>query len=207
MRFWKRRSGPFLAHAGRSTMVVRSGTELIHPFKLLERVGIREGQIVADLGCGSLGHIVFPAAQLVGGKGKVYAVDIQKSVLERIEKLAKEQQFWNVYPVWSDIDVFRATRIAPASLDFTLLINNLHLSQNPSQLTREMARLTRPGGRIVVVDWKTTHSPIGPPTKERIDMEEAITLLSTPLMTLHEKFEAGPYHYGLLYFRTDVSVE
>jgi ubiquinone/menaquinone biosynthesis C-methylase UbiE len=188
-------------------MYTRSGTELINPFKLLERVGIREGQRVADLGCGSLGHFVFPAAQLVGGKGAVYAVDIQKGTLEQIERIAKEQQFWNVYPVWSDIDVFRATRIDEASLDITLLINNLFLSQNRPQLVKEIARLTRPGGTVVVVEWKTSNSPIGPPAAQRISLEEAKKVFETPLLTYGDTFEAGEYHYGLIYKRTDLPLE
>lgn len=187
-------------------MLARSGTELINPFKLLERVGIREGQRVADLGCGSLGHFVFPAAQLVGGKGAVYAVDIQRHVLEHIEKQAKDLQAWNVHPVWADIDVYRATRIDEGSLDLTLLVNNLYLSQNKPQLVREMARLTRPGGRIVVVEWKTTKSPIGPPSDHRIGVEEAKKLLKSPLIELYDEFDAGEYHYGLIYLRTDEPV-
>ena len=187
-------------------MITRSGTELVNPFKLLERVGIREGQRVADLGCGSLGHFVFPAAQLVGGKGVVYAVDIQRGVLEQIEKTSKEMQFWNVYPVWSDIDVYRATRIDDASLDLTLLINNLYLSQNRPQLIREMARLTRPGGRIIVVEWKATHTPIGPSVEHRIDAQQSKEILASPLMKFVEEFEAGQYHYGLIYTRTEEPV-
>jgi ubiquinone/menaquinone biosynthesis C-methylase UbiE len=184
-------------------MMVRSGTELINPFKTLERVGIRENQRVADLGCGALGHFVFPAAQLVGGKGAVYAVDIQRSVLEQIEKSSKEMQYWNIYPVWSDIDVFRATRIDDASLDLTLLVNNLYLSQNRPQLVREMARLTKPGGRIVVVEWKATQTPIGPSVDQRMDAEQAKVELKSPLLTFSDEFDAGPYHYGLIYSRTD----
>jgi ubiquinone/menaquinone biosynthesis C-methylase UbiE len=187
-------------------MYVRSGTELINPFKLLERVGVREGQRVADLGCGSLGHFVFPAAQLVGGSGVVYAVDIQRNVLEHIERLAKEQQFFNVVPVWSDIDVFRATRVEPASLDLTLLINNLYLSQNHESLMKEMARLTRPGGRIVVVEWKPGQSPIGPTPEHRIDPASAKKELTSPLIKLYDEFEAGEFHYGLIYLRTEEPV-
>jgi ubiquinone/menaquinone biosynthesis C-methylase UbiE len=187
-------------------MINRSGTELINPFKLLERVGIREGQRVADLGCGALGHFVFPAAQLVGGKGAVYAVDIQQGVLEQIEKRAKQMQFWNIYPVWADIDVFRATRIDPASLDITLLINNLYLSQNRPSLLREMVRLTRPGGRIIVVEWKTAASPIGPSVDHRIGKEDAKEILKSPFLKFYDEFEAGEFHYGLIYVRTDEPV-
>lgn len=187
-------------------MTTRSGTELINPFKLLERVGISAGMHVADLGCGALGHFVFSAAQLVGAKGVVYAVDIQRAVLEQVEKTGKESQVFNVKCVWSDIDVYGATRIDNASLDMTLLINNLYLSQNRPQLVREMARLTRPGGRLVVVEWKTIATPIGPPTAQRIGQEDAKTALTSPYFTLQSEFEAGQYHYGLVYTRTQEAV-
>lgn len=184
-------------------MVPRSGTELVNPFKLLERVGIREGYKVADLGCGSLGHFVFPAAQLVGPQGAVYAVDIQRSVLEHIERRSREGQFFNVHPVWSDIDVYRATRIDEHSLDLTLLINNFYLSSNRQQMLREMARLTRPGGRIVVVEWKPIASPLGPSVDQRIDQEQLKREMRSPLVEYHDAFEAGPYHYGLIFLRTE----
>ncbi|MFH1620832.1 MAG: methyltransferase domain-containing protein [Patescibacteria group bacterium] len=184
-------------------MKYRSGTELINPFKLLERAGIKENYHVADLGCGSLGHFIFPASQLVGGGGAVYAVDILREVVEQVKKEAKEMQLTNVFPVWADIDVFRATKIDDASLDLTLLINNLYLSQNRPQLLREMARLTKPGGKIVIVEWKASASPIGPAADARISKEDAKEILKSPLITLADEFEAGEYHYGLIYSRTN----
>ncbi len=187
-------------------MIPHSGTELINPFKLLERVGIRENQKVADLGCGSLGHFVFPAAQLVGGNGMVYAVDIQRSVLEHVDRRAKDGQFYNVHTVWSDIDVYRATRIEEGTLDLTLLINNFYLSSNRSQMLREMARITRPGGRIVVVEWKPIASPIGPPVDQRMDKDQVKREMRGRLLDFHDEFEAGPYHYGLIFLRTEEPV-
>jgi len=184
----------------------RSGTELINPFKVLERVGVREGFRVADLGCGFLGHFIFPAAQLIGGKGVVYAVDIQEHVLEHIARYAKQEHLYNIVPVRSDIDVYGATRIDDASLDLTLLVNNLFLSQDREALAHEMARLTRPGGRIVIVEWKPNDSPIGPPTNQRLGRQDAKKILKTPYMDFFDEFEAGPYHYGLIYLRTEEPV-
>lgn len=183
-------------------MLGRSGTELINPFKLLERVGIRAGQRVADLGCGALGHFVFPAAQLVGAEGVVYAVDIQRVVLEQVEKTAKQEQIFNIKCVWSDIDVLGATRIDEGSLDLTLLINNLYLSQNRPSLVKEIARLTASGQRVVIVEWKTSATPIGPPVHQRLDREEARKLVASPWLLFEDEFEAGPCHYGLIYRRT-----
>lgn len=188
-------------------MLPRSGTELINPFKVLERVGIRERMHVADLGCGALGHFVFPAAQLVGPKGRVYAVDILRDVLAMVERRASEERFENVTGVWSDIDVYRATRIPNEELDLTLLVNNLFLSQNRPNLVKEMARLTKRGGRAVVIEWKTTSTPLGPPADKRISKTDAGATFRIPEFALLEEFDAGPHHYGLLFQRTDAAHE
>jgi len=187
-------------------LILKSGTELINPFKLLERVGIQKDWHVADLGCGSIGHFILPAAQLVGPDGKVYAVDLQRSVLEDIERLSKREQFYNIHTVWADMDVFGSIRIDPASLDLCLLVNNLYLSQNRPALIREMARLTKPGGRIVVVEWKSEPTPIGPPIDHRLSIVQAREICQSPLIELLDEIEVGHSHYGLLYERTSVPV-
>ena len=70
-----------------------TGRELIDPFKVLEAAGIRADMTVADFGCGTLGHYVFPAAQMVGTHGKVYAIDILKSVLDGVNSKKKMENF------------------------------------------------------------------------------------------------------------------
>jgi ubiquinone/menaquinone biosynthesis C-methylase UbiE len=187
--------------------VLRSGTELINPFKLLERVGLRRGWHVADLGCGATGHFVLPAAQMVGPEGMVYAVDIRRDFLEHIERLAKYEQIFNLKTVWADMDVYGSARIERSSLDLCLLVNNLFLSQNRPALIREMARLTKPGGRILVVEWKAIATTIGPPPDRRLTPEQSRSICQSPLMELIDEVDVGHSHYGLLYERTELSVE
>jgi ubiquinone/menaquinone biosynthesis C-methylase UbiE len=176
-----------------------SGNELINPFKVLERAGLQPGARVADLGCGSLGHFVFSAAQMVGGNGIVYAVDIQKTALRTVEKFAKQEQFWNVIPVWSDIEVVGAARIPPGTLDLTIIANNLYLCQNRQGLLEEAMRLTKPGGRLLFIEWKKERTPIGPDQDRRLGVDEAKRLLMHPDLRLLQSFEAGEYHYALLF--------
>jgi len=187
--------------------VLKSGTELINPFKLLERVGIRPGWHVADLGCGSTGHFVIPAAQLVGADGMVYAVDIRRDVLEHLDSIIKHEQLFNIQTIWSDIDVFGATRIKDSSLDLCLLINNLFLSQNKPAMLREMARLTKPGGRIIIVEWRAEPTPIGPPLDHRLSTEQSRSICESPYMEYLEEIDVGHSHYGLIYERTSESVK
>lgn len=177
----------------------RGGNELIDPVKLLETGGIQQGYTVADLGCGASGHFVFPAAHLVGSKGQVYAVDILKSVLSAIESRGKLEGVDNVEGVWADLEKPGSTKITDGSVDLTLLVNTL--SQIPAKETvvREAARITKSGGTLIVGDWKRTASPLGPPPERRLDPAMAKQLVGVGGFELIKEFEAGPYHYGLVF--------
>ena len=109
---------------------------------IFRKAEVSEKMKVADLGCGSSGHFVFPAARLVGKNGKVYAVDILKTVLESINKRTKQEGLDNIETVWSDLEIFGATKIESGSLDISLLINTLYQSNKRAEILRETARMT-----------------------------------------------------------------
>lgn len=175
------------------------GNELIDPVKLLEAGGIKQGDTVADLGCGASGHFVFPAAHFTGPQGKVYAVDILKSVLSAIDSRAKLEGVDNVEAIWADLERPGAMKIADGTVDLTLLVNDL--SQIPARETvaAEAARITKAGGTLVVGDWKRTASPLGPPPERRLDPAVAKQLVGAKGFELIKEFDAGPYHYGLVF--------
>ncbi|MCK4241582.1 MAG: class I SAM-dependent methyltransferase, partial [Candidatus Atribacteria bacterium] len=56
--------------------------------EILKRVGIKEGQIVLDFGCGE-GNYTIPAAKIVGNKGKVYGLDEDRYKLKELEEKVK----------------------------------------------------------------------------------------------------------------------
>ncbi|MCE9585917.1 class I SAM-dependent methyltransferase [Candidatus Uhrbacteria bacterium] len=184
-----------------------SGNELINPFKALERAGLRKGSHIVDLGCGALGHFVFPAAQMTGGEGRVYAVDIDKAALKAVERAARHDQYWNVIPIWSDIDVVNAARIPSGSIDLTVLANNLYLSANRAGMVEEALRLTKPGGRILVIEWKPIKTAIGPPIENRMSATEAKRYFGGNDLDLVDEFDAGDSHFALVYAKQDVARE
>ena len=149
------------------------------------------------MGCGTQGHFVFAASRIVGPGGIVYGVDILKSALAVVESQTKLQGVQNVHPVWSDIEVYGATKIDDASLDLVMLVNNL-----PKEaMFREALRLVKPGGKLLVVDWKLSAAPFGPPSKDRISPETMKQLAKTMGLRLENEFEAGEYHYGLVFIK------
>jgi ubiquinone/menaquinone biosynthesis C-methylase UbiE len=184
-------------------MICRTGTELIDPCRVLERVGIRERMRVVDFGCGALGHWAFAAAQLVGPNGTVFAVDILRDVLQLLERNAKSERLANVKSIWSDFDVYGATSVPEGEIDLLILANDFPHSRHPDRLVKEIARLVKRGGKVLVVEWKPSASGWGSNRTLRVDPARIKLAFDIPEFELKEEFDAGPAHYALVFLRTD----
>lgn len=181
-------------------MVISGESILLDAEKILSRLSLAEGMVVGELGCGGRGHFVFPALRLVGSKGKVYAVDVVKTVLAAIEREAREHHLTNLETVWSDLEIVGATkRIAPQTLDRATLINVLFQVQAHEAVLAETRRLLKPNGLLLVVDWKQESAPFGPATNRRVSREEIQSLGKKLGFELKEEFAAGPHHYGFVF--------
>lgn len=181
---------------------LRGGNQLLDAVKILEQGGIKGGYVVADLGCGTSGHFVFPSAHLVGPKGKVYAVDVLKSALQAIDSRTRLEGVDNVEAVWSDLERANGLKIAPGTVDLTLLLNILALVKDKETVVREAARITKSSGTLVVSDWKSGHSPLGPPSEKRLVPEEIKRIVQSAGFEFVREFEAGQYHFGMVFIKT-----
>jgi len=182
-------------------MPITGGNALLDVSLVLSKAQIGDKTKVADLGCGASGHFVFPAARMVGKNGKVYAVDILKPNLENINKRARVENLTNIETVWSDLEIFGATKIEAGSLDVAMLINTLYQSRKRAEIMREAIRMLKRDGKLIVVEWKNTSSPIGPPAEKRVKIDPLKTAGEKLGMSLEEEFEAGQYHYGLIFIK------
>lgn len=179
---------------------VSGGNTLLNPRQILGKLEIAQGMQVGDLGCGSAGYFTMIAAELVGKSGKVYAVDIQKSVLAAITSLYRMNGLSNIETVWSNLEIYGGTKaIADNSLDIALLVNILFQSDKKAEIFKETARMIKPEGTLLVIDWKMTGAPMGPAPEHRFKKEEAIEWAKQNGLTLKEDFEAGQYHFGLIF--------
>ena len=180
---------------------VSGGTQLIDTDVIFKKIDLGEGMKVADLGCGAAGHYTITAGRLVGMKGRVYAVDVLKTVLKEISTRARLEGVNNIKTVWSNLESYGATNIANASLDVALLINVLFQSKEHTKILQEAKRLTSKHGKILVVDWKKSAAPFGPPSVDRVSPEEVKILATGIELKLVEEFSAGKFHYGLIFVK------
>ncbi len=180
------------------TKRVATGHELLDPEQLLRRADLALGERVVDLGCGG-GFFSIQAARMVGDNGIVYAVDVQKPVLSSVQSKARTFGLSNVQTVWSDAEVYRGAKaIADGSIDLVALVQLLFQTTHHDVVFKEVARLLKEKGRILVVDWKNHKLHIGPPADQCVKPEEVMALAEQFGFYKVKDIPAGPYHFGLL---------
>jgi ubiquinone/menaquinone biosynthesis C-methylase UbiE len=180
---------------------ITGGNTLVDANLILHKANIGQAMHVADLGCGNTGYFVFLAAKIVGRHGKVYAVDIQKTVLASVTRRVKQENADNVETVWSNLEIFNAAKIESGSLDAALLINTLYQSHKRPEIIRETVRMLKKGGRLVIVEWKNLALPFGPPPSERVNQRNLIIAAPKLGLELEDEFTAGQCHYGLVFVK------
>jgi len=114
---------------------------------LVERLGVTRGMKVLDLGCGD-GTTALPAARL---GADVLGVDIARNLVEAGNRRAREERLTNVRFEQGDAADLRG--LDNRSFDLVVSIFGAMFAPRPFDVAREMVRVTRPGGRIVMGNW------------------------------------------------------
>lgn len=114
---------------------------------ILEDVNLKPGQRVLDFGCGP-GSYSLLAAQTVGPRGKVYALDMQPLALERVSRMAQERGLTNLEVIQTNMN----TGLAEESIDVILLFDVFHMFSQPKAILNELARVIKPNGVLAVND-------------------------------------------------------
>jgi ubiquinone/menaquinone biosynthesis C-methylase UbiE len=115
----------------------------------IERLGLREGEAVLDVCCGS-GGSALPAAEAVGPKGKVVAVDLAERLVSLGEAKAREKGLGNLEFRIGDMV---ALGYPDASFDAVVCVFGIFFVPDMVAATKELWRMVRPNGRLAITTW------------------------------------------------------
>src|SRR5919108_2965181 len=133
------------------------------PARLVRALGLRRGQMVAEIGAGP-GYFTARLARAVGPSGHVFAVDPEAAVLDVLRKRLARAGVRNVTPVLSRDDDPLLPR---GRCQAAVIINAYHHMHGGAAFLRRLVAALPRGARVINVDWNED-SEFGPPPRRRI---------------------------------------
>jgi ubiquinone/menaquinone biosynthesis C-methylase UbiE len=170
------------------------------PDQVMDALLIAEGSTVADLGAGA-GWFTVRLAQRVGPNGKVYAEDVQKPMIEAINRRVARAQLENVKTILGT----EHDPLLPAKVDAVLIVDSFHEMEKPVVVLRNVGSYLKPNGRIGIIESKKDGWGPGPPMDERVDPETVIRYAEAAGLRLVSRETFLRYQYMLVFTRADAA--
>lgn len=176
----------------------------VNPEEIIKNFEIRPGMVVADFGCGSGRYVLAIAKKMkgfdlpVGQAGVVYAIDIQKNLLESIKLNAEKEHLTDIIDIiWADIESKDGVKLATGTIDIVVASNILFQVENKEVLVKEIQRVLKGGGSVAVMDWSVAR--IGINQKSLVTKKEAERIFIENGFLITKEFPAGDSHYGIIF--------
>ncbi len=142
--------------------------------------------VIADLGCGEGYYCNF----FKDYASKLYCVDIDETAIEEVRR--RFSNYGNITILNEDIT---HTSIPSGSVDLAFMSNVFHDIEDKGTAVREVSRILKPGGRLLIIEFKKDVI-FGPPFK--LGPEEVEHYFSEEGFVREGYTEVSPYHYMLV---------
>lgn len=167
----------------------------LDPQDILGRVSVPPGARIADFGTGA-GEYALGALERAGDPGTVvYAFDAIPALVRKLERKAARYR-GTLYALVADLN--QHIPLADDLIHFSVAANILHALQDRERFARELARVTRPGGRALIVDWVASFNNMGPAADAAVTPSEAVRLMRAAGFSAGEMLPAGSHHYAFV---------
>ena len=170
--------------------------QLFDPDAILDGLGIHDlSENIVDVGCG-YGTFSIPAARK--NKGMIHALDIEKEMIQVVQKKASKARLRNILAVQRDI-MMEGSSLFDNSCEYVMLYNILH-AEEPLKILAEAKRILTPGGRAGVIHWiYDPTTPRGPSSDIRPRPEQCQEWIKAAGFELIEPYlDFPPFHYGMV---------
>ncbi len=165
------------------------------PMEVIGALGLKEGEVVADIGAGS-GYFAFRFAHHVGDTGKVYAVDINPDMILYMNRRIRDLRIQNVVTVLAEPG---DPLLADASVDRIFICDTWHHIENRPEYLARLKKVLKPGGQIIMIDFQKRDLPVGPPLSMKIAREDLVKEMEAAGFGVAREYTFLPYQYFLVF--------
>jgi SAM-dependent methyltransferase len=164
------------------------------PNEVMEALGAKEGDVIADIGAGS-GYFTIRLAHHVGSTGRVYAIDISPDMVRHLHERVRDMKLLNVSPILARAN----DPLLPQPVDRFLIVNVWHHIEDQASYLGLLKKLLKRGGQVVMIDFHKRDLPVGPPVAMKIAREDLIRQMETHGFRLAKEHAFLPYQYFLVF--------
>lgn len=194
----ERKPARILPASAANILLQESRDALERPEEIIDRMGLQNGDIVADIGCGP-GYYSLRLARRVAPHGVVFAVDIQQGMLDQLDERMDEAGVQNIYPV---LGTETDPRLPMGKVDWVLLVDAYHEFSQPELMLEAIRASLAPGGRVALLEYRaeeTQNAEVMPdfiPRDHKMTVEEVMSEWAPAGFELVERLEFLPaQHY------------
>lgn len=167
------------------------------PGEIMDALGIGDGSVVGDLGAGG-GWFTVRLARRVGPNGLVYAEDVQREMVDAIERRVAREGLRNVRTVLGED---HDPKLPAEALDAVLMVDAYNEVQDRVRLLANIREALKPNGRLGVVDFKLEGGGPGPSMEERVDPATVVADAEAAGLRLLADERFLPFQYLLVFVR------
>jgi len=166
----------------------------ISPMVMLEELDIRPNDKLLEVGL-PIGFFAPAALKKVGPGGSVYVAGPSHEMLSILNHLRQNASLH----VTLLSELMLGKSLPANSVDTIILTNILSKSVQPEELCIALTKYMKVESEIVLVDWDTKNSRVGPILEQRASREEAIKCLTNCGLVFKRLLNTPGYHYGLVF--------
>jgi len=172
--------------------------KILNPHDVLKEFGVYGAEDVADVGTG-YGHFALAAAKRLDG-GRLFAIDVERDMLKRLVDEATRMGIGNLHALCGDAARLSGIPLGDAAVDKAIAASVLFQIHDRDAFVQELKRIVRPGGKVLLVDWKGGHND-GAHHAHKVGEDATRALFARHGFALERGVETGDLHYGMIFVR------
>ena len=167
------------------------------PNRMLDALGIKPGETVADVGAGA-GYTSLLLSKRVGPTGSVLATDVQPQMLAMLAANAKAAGVTNIKPIRS---TQTETRLPDGKVDLAIMVDVYHEATDPESLLQGLKKALKPGGRLVLVEFRGEDPEVPIKPEHKMTLAQVRRELEPQGFRFKDSLEFLPWQHVIIFER------
>ncbi len=192
-----------MSHLGAPWLIRPEREEEERASESFKQLKLAPGMAVCDLGCGN-GYWTLPMARDVGEGGKVYAVDIQREMLQKLRQRSSKYKLNNIEPVLGKVD---DPNLPANQMDLVLMVDVYHEFSHPESMLWGIRRSLKPEGVVALLEYREEDPNVPIKPLHKMSKRQIMKEYTANGFKLVREFNELPWQHLMFFARDDSPLE